>query len=87
MKVTAKQVEQVLIDCQAMAESLIDTAEKMQQALATERVRVGQLAMLLRDERCYASINASCQVGIVERCRCRICRIRRIDAALSELPK
>lgn len=56
-------------------------------ALRTERdqqaQRIGELEGLLREERTYASVPASCQQGVVSRCICRNCRLLHIDAALS----
>ena len=45
--------------------------------------RIGELEGLLREERTYASVSASCRKGVVSRCICRNCRLLRIDAALS----
>lgn len=44
-----------------------------------------ELIELLRDERNYSLLWPSCQAGIVERCRCRPCRMARIDAKLATL--
>ena len=45
--------------------------------------RIGELEGLLREERTYASVSASCRKGVVSRCICRNCRLLRIAAALS----
>lgn len=46
-----------------------------------------KLAGLLRDERTYAAMPMSCQIGMVEVCHCSRCRFERIDAALAEVSK
>lgn len=46
-----------------------------------------EMVALLRDERNYGPLGVSCQVGMVERCVCKMCRIRRIDAKLAEVNK
>lgn len=44
-----------------------------------------ELVELLRDERNYGPLGVSCQIGMVERCVCKMCRMKRIDAKLAEL--
>ena len=46
-----------------------------------------ELVELLRDERNYGPLGISCQVGMVERCVCKMCRMKRIDAKLAEVNK
>ena len=41
------------------------------------------LVDLLRDERNYRRVNMSCQLGMVDRCLCILCRDLRIDEALA----
>lgn len=43
------------------------------------------LVALLRDERNYRLVKASCQLGITARCLCVLCRDFRIDAKLASL--
>ena len=44
-----------------------------------------ELVELLRDERAYGPLGVNCQNGVVARCVCRMCRLRRIDAKLASL--
>lgn len=44
-----------------------------------------ELVELLREERNYRRVTISCQLGMVERCLCLLCRDLRIDAKLASL--
>ena len=62
---------------------IMEASYQFRQHRDQQAQRIGELEGLLREERTYASVPASCQQGVVSRCICRNCRLLRIDAALS----
>ena len=78
LKVPSVAAMHAYLDTECAKDNMRLGAERDQQAQ-----RIGELEGLLREERTYASVSASCRKGVVSRCICRNCRLLRIDAALS----
>ena len=50
------------------------------------RAQVEAMRRLLADEHLCGALTIICQLGVVERCRCWSCRMKRIDDALQTNP-